>query len=95
MTGVVVKPGLILEAMARLTPAQREVICRSYYQAQTTAQIANELNIDKDTVKSRLHFGVQALLRSLEEHGGPPIEVHHAQRPPTMHKNAGQRCLGA
>ena len=69
MTEVAVNRELILEAMARLTPAQRDVICRSYYEARTTAQIADELHIDEATVKSRLHFGVRALLRSLEEIG--------------------------
>jgi RNA polymerase sigma-70 factor, ECF subfamily len=76
MTGVAVNRGLILEAMARLTPAQRDVIRRCHYNAQTTAQIANELNVDEDTVKSRLHFGARALLRSLKQHGATHIEVH-------------------
>ena len=60
---------VILEAMAELSPAQRDLIRRSYYQAQTTTRIANELGIDENAVRSGLHFGTRALLRSLQEHG--------------------------
>ena len=84
MTEVAVNRELILTAMARLTPAQRDVIRRSYYEARTTAQIADELDVDEDTVKSRLHFGVRALLRSLEVHGPVGLEVHRGAQTQTM-----------
>ncbi len=69
MADVAVNRELILDAMARLSTEQRAVIRYSYYDALTTAQIADELHIDENAVKSRLHFGVRALLRSLSEHG--------------------------
>jgi RNA polymerase sigma-70 factor (ECF subfamily) len=84
MTEVATNRELIFEAMARLTPAQRDVIRRSYYEARTPAQIADELRIDEDTVKSRLHFGVRALLRSLEEHASTRIGVHRGAQMQTM-----------
>lgn len=85
MAEVAVNPKLILEAMTRLTPAQRDVIRRSYYEAWTTAQIADELHIDEDTVKSRLHFGARTLLRSIEDHASTGVEAHRVApicRPP-------------
>jgi RNA polymerase sigma-70 factor (ECF subfamily) len=48
----------ILEGIARLSAEHRAVIRRSYYESWTTAQIANDLHIDEDTVRSRLHHGL-------------------------------------
>ncbi len=56
-------------ALARLSPAHRHVIRRSYYQGWTTAQIAAELDIAEGTVKSRLHYALRALRLTLEENG--------------------------
>ena len=53
---------LMLEAMALLTPGQRDLIRRAYYEAMTTAEIADELGIDEDTVKRGLHFGLHHLV---------------------------------
>ena len=66
---VAISRDLILDAMARLSTEQRAVIRCSYYDALTTAQIADQLHIDENAVKSRLHSGVRALLGSLREHG--------------------------
>lgn len=60
---------LLLDAMARLPVEQRAVIRRSYYDAWTIAQIADDLHIDQKTVTARLHYGVRALLLSLQERG--------------------------
>jgi RNA polymerase sigma-70 factor (ECF subfamily) len=60
---------LIGEALARLSPRYRAVIQRSYYLGWTTAQIADDLHIADDTVKSRLHQAMRALRLILREMG--------------------------
>jgi RNA polymerase sigma-70 factor, ECF subfamily len=55
------------DALARLSAEHRAVICRSYYEARTTAQIADDLQIAEATVKSRLHHAMRALRRAVQE----------------------------
>ena len=54
------------EALAQLSAADRDVLRRSY-EGRTTAQIAEDLHIADDTVKSTLHHTVRALRRTLQE----------------------------
>ena len=61
---------LIGGALAQLSADQRAVICRSYYEARTTAQIADDLQIAEAAVKSRLHYAVRALRRAVQEMEG-------------------------
>jgi RNA polymerase sigma-70 factor (ECF subfamily) len=60
---------LLGDALAQLSADHRAVIRRSYYQGWTTAQIAADLQIAEGTVKSRLHYAVQALRLRLQELG--------------------------
>jgi RNA polymerase sigma-70 factor (ECF subfamily) len=60
---------LISDALTHLSPEHRAVIRRSYYQGWTIAQIADDLQIAEGTVKSRLHYALQALRLSLQEMG--------------------------
>jgi RNA polymerase sigma-70 factor (ECF subfamily) len=60
---------LIGDAMAQLSAEHRGVIRRSYYLGWSTSQIAEDLGIAEDTVKSRLHYAVRALRLSLQEMG--------------------------
>ncbi|MGA7204237.1 MAG: sigma-70 family RNA polymerase sigma factor [Specibacter sp.] len=60
---------LIAEAMESLTPEHREVIVRAYFGGEDTAGIAEALGIPAGTVKSRLHYGLQALKLALQENG--------------------------
>jgi RNA polymerase sigma-70 factor (ECF subfamily) len=60
---------LIGHALAQLSAEHRAVICRSYYEARTTAQIADDLQIAEATVKSRLHYAMRALRRAVQEMG--------------------------
>lgn len=60
---------LVGDALAQLSADHRAVIARSYYQGWTTAQIATDLQIPEGTVKSRLHYAVQALRLGLQEMG--------------------------
>ena len=55
------------EALRQLSAADRDVLRRSYYEGRTTAQIAEDLHIADDTVKSTLHHTVRALRRTLQE----------------------------
>ena len=55
------------EALAQLSAADRDVLRRSCYEGRTAAQIADDLHIADDTVKSTLHHTVRALRRTLQE----------------------------
>ena len=71
--------GALIDAVAQLSIEHRAVIHRSYYEAQTVAQIANDLHLDTKTVTSMLHFGVRELLLSLEERGVRPSWTRPAE----------------
>jgi hypothetical protein len=73
---------MILQAVARLPAEHRAVIRRSYYEARTAAQIADDLHIDQRAVRSRLHHGLRALLLELEEDGVTRTEVHPRESKP-------------
>ena len=60
---------LIGQALAQLSAEHRAVVRRSSYQAWTTTQIADDLQIAEDTVKSRLHYALRALRFTLQEMG--------------------------
>jgi Sigma-70, region 4 len=60
---------LIGDALAQLSAEHRAVIRRSYYEARTTAQIADDLRIAEATVKSKLHYALRALRRAVQEMG--------------------------
>ena len=60
---------LIGDAMAQLSAEHRAVIRRSCYLGWSTSQIAEDLGIAEGTVKSRLHYAVRALRRTLQEMG--------------------------
>ena len=58
---------LIGGALAQLSAEHVAVIRRSYYEARTTAQIADDLQIAEATVKSRLHYAVRALQHAVQD----------------------------
>ncbi|MEO7122932.1 MAG: sigma-70 family RNA polymerase sigma factor, partial [Lacisediminihabitans sp.] len=60
---------LVSDALAALSPDHRAVVVRSYYQGQSTAEIAEALEIPDGTVKSRLHYALRALRLILQEQG--------------------------
>jgi RNA polymerase sigma-70 factor, ECF subfamily len=63
---------LIGDALARrqgCPPKHRAVVRRSYYLGWTTAQIAEDLHVADDTVKSRLHHAMRALRLTVQEMG--------------------------
>jgi RNA polymerase sigma-70 factor (ECF subfamily) len=60
---------VIADAIAQLSAEYRAVIERSCYGGCTTAQIATDLGIAEETVKSRLHYAARALRLTLQETG--------------------------
>lgn len=59
---------MVRHAVAQLSADHREVLWRAYYLGWTVARIAEDLQIAEGTVKSRLHYALQALRRTLQ-HG--------------------------
>lgn len=60
-------PRLVGDALAHLRAEHRAVLCRSYYQGLSTAQIAADLGITETVVKHRLHHALHALRQTLHE----------------------------
>jgi DNA-directed RNA polymerase specialized sigma24 family protein len=58
---------LVIRALAQLCPEHRAVVRHSHYLGLTTAQIAADLGIAEDTVKSRLHCALHALRELLQQ----------------------------
>jgi RNA polymerase sigma-70 factor, ECF subfamily len=58
---------MVRDALAQLSDHHRAVLWRSYYLGWSLAQIAEDLQIAEGTVKSRLHYALQALRLTLRE----------------------------
>jgi RNA polymerase sigma-70 factor, ECF subfamily len=65
----------VREALAQLPAADRAILRRSYYQGSTTAQIAEDLPIGEDAIKSRLHHTLLMLRRTLQDMEAPHRRV--------------------
>jgi RNA polymerase sigma-70 factor, ECF subfamily len=61
---------LIRDALRKLSPEHRDVICRVYYLRWTMERIAADLKITEATVKSRLHYALRSLSVALQETTG-------------------------
>ena len=61
------EPSQVAEALSRLAPDHRTVVVRAYYLGQSIAELAETLNVPRDTVRSRLHYGLHALRIALQE----------------------------
>ncbi|MDJ0355227.1 sigma-70 family RNA polymerase sigma factor [Paenarthrobacter sp. PH39-S1] len=68
-TDKVLDAWLIADALAGLSKEHREVLLHSYYQRESTAEMALKLQIPEGTVKSRLHYALRAMRLSLQESG--------------------------
>lgn len=60
---------LVADALGDLSHDHRSVIVHAYYGGRSIAEVAQELDIPEGTVKSRLHYGMQALRLALQERG--------------------------
>ncbi|AXL87031.1 siderophore-interacting protein [Streptomyces sp. CB09001] len=57
---------LLLEALSRLPPAQREVLCLAFYEDLTQAQIAERTGAPLGTVKSHARRGLHRLRTAVD-----------------------------
>jgi RNA polymerase sigma-70 factor, ECF subfamily len=60
---------LLIDALRALSPEHRAVIFDAYYRGQTAAQIAEARGLPPGTVRSRIHYALQALRLALQERG--------------------------
>jgi RNA polymerase sigma factor (sigma-70 family) len=58
---------LLRDALAQLPAEDRALLRHAYYERQTTAQIATELGISEEAVKSSLHVTLRTLWPRLRE----------------------------
>lgn len=59
----------VAEALARLSPAHREVLLECFYRGRSVAEAAARLGVPPGTVKSRTHYALRSLRVALEELG--------------------------
>lgn len=59
----------IVEALYRLSDRHRQTVFECYYHRRTVAEAAAVLGVPEGTIKSRLHYGLHALLLILAEMG--------------------------
>ena len=71
----------ILQVVQELPQAQQEAIRRFYFEQQSCAEIAQALQVPRNTVKTRIFHGIQALRARLEaeapvrSNGVPHVDV--------------------
>ena len=60
---------LMADALRTLSPEHRAVLFDSYYRGETARQIAARRGIPAGTVRSRMHYALEALRLALHERG--------------------------
>ena len=60
------REGAVREALRQLAPEQVQILRLSFYDEQSHARIASELNVPLGTVKSRIRLAVGHLRRLLQ-----------------------------
>jgi RNA polymerase sigma-70 factor (ECF subfamily) len=55
------------DALAKLSPARRQVLIDVYFRGRSLAEVADEQGIPVGTAKSRIHYALRALRAVLEE----------------------------
>jgi RNA polymerase sigma-70 factor, ECF subfamily len=63
---------VVADALRTLSPEHRVVLFDSYYRGQTASQIAEARGIPPGTVRSRMHYALQAMRLALDERGVNP-----------------------
>jgi RNA polymerase sigma-70 factor (ECF subfamily) len=63
---------IVSDALAGLSAEHRAVIIHAYFRRETTAEIAQSLQLAEGTVKSRLHYALRAMRLALQEGGVTP-----------------------
>jgi RNA polymerase sigma-70 factor (ECF subfamily) len=64
-----VEAWLLAEALARLSPAHREVLVECFYRGRSVSEAAADLGVPPGTVKSRTHYALRSLRLVLAEMG--------------------------
>ena len=62
---VVIAERTLLEAFAELSPVHREVIAEIYFEGRSADEAATRLQVPVGTVKSRAHYALHSLRRSV------------------------------
>jgi RNA polymerase sigma-70 factor, ECF subfamily len=60
---------VVADALRTLSPEHRAVLVDSYFRGQTAKQIAEARGIPPGTVRSRMHYALQAMRLALRERG--------------------------
>jgi RNA polymerase sigma-70 factor (ECF subfamily) len=60
---------VLADALRALSPEHRSVLFDCYYRGRTAAQIAAARGLPPGTVRSRIHYALQALRLALQERG--------------------------
>ncbi|WP_203918801.1 sigma-70 family RNA polymerase sigma factor [Rugosimonospora africana] len=65
-TGAALASYAIRDALDRLSPAQRRLLCEVYLVGRSPAEVAGRLGVPIGTVKSRTHYALRALRTGLQ-----------------------------
>jgi RNA polymerase sigma-70 factor, ECF subfamily len=57
----------VQDALAKLSPARRQILVEVYLRGRSLAEVADALGIPVGTAKSRIHYALRALRQLLEE----------------------------
>lgn len=60
---------VVADALTSLSPVHRDVLIECYYRGRTAAEVAAERGLPAGTVRSRIHYALQALRLALQERG--------------------------
>jgi RNA polymerase sigma-70 factor (ECF subfamily) len=77
--GESIERSALRDALATLSPDHRAVIALHYLEGMTDEQAATQLGLPIGTVKSRLHYGLQALRAAYEAAQREPMPVAAAE----------------
>jgi RNA polymerase sigma-70 factor, ECF subfamily len=60
---------VVADALTSLSSVHRDVLVECYYRGRTAAEVATERGLPAGTVRSRIHYALQALRLALQERG--------------------------
>jgi len=60
---------ILIDCLANLTPAHREIIDLVYYHQRTIDEVAEIIHVPRNTVKTRMFYARQKLAKLLDAHG--------------------------
>ena len=60
---------ILIDCLANLSPAHREIIDLVYYHQRTIDEVAEIIHVPRNTVKTRMFYARQKLAKLLDAHG--------------------------